>query len=106
MWFDQKTPAWGFLAMLPLTELKAENGGFLVNEEVKIVVEVDVVEALGKLEESEEATQPLKKVKLEAFVESKGLLKETSSVKEEIIDVNVFHVLPSQVNKDANFLEI
>ncbi|CAH8269019.1 unnamed protein product [Arabidopsis lyrata] len=80
-----------------LSILKETQMGFLVNDEVKIVVEVDVVEVIGKLEESEEATQPLKKVKLEAFVESKDLLKETSSVKEEIIDVNGFHVLPSQV---------
>ncbi|EOA25103.1 hypothetical protein CARUB_v10018410mg [Capsella rubella] len=96
MWFDMKSPGWGFSEMLPLDEIKAENGGFLVNEEVKIVVEVDVVEALGKLEESEETNQPPKKVKLEACVESKDLLKETSLVKEESIDVNGFHA-PSQM---------
>ncbi|CAL9222645.1 unnamed protein product [Arabidopsis halleri] len=74
--------------MLLLSELNANEGGFLVNNEVKIVVEVDVLQVIGKLdvyEESPEVNQPLNRIKLNG----NGVV--TSSV-----DVNGFQVLPSQ----------
>ncbi|VVB06146.1 unnamed protein product [Arabis nemorensis] len=67
LWFDQKNASLGFHA-IPLTKLHVENGGFLVNDELKIVAEVKVLEVIGKLDvpkETEAATQPLKKIKLE-----------------------------------------
>ncbi|CAN7081115.1 unnamed protein product [Brassica oleracea var. botrytis] len=65
---------WGFTSIIPLSELEDENGGFIVNGEVKIVVEIEIF-VLVK--------QPLKKTKLN----DKG----------ELVDVNGFQVLPSQV---------
>ncbi|KAG7561301.1 MATH/TRAF domain [Arabidopsis thaliana x Arabidopsis arenosa] len=92
-WFDQKTPGWGLSAMLPLSKLHAKDGGFLVNDELKIVAEVDVIEVIGKLDvsgESEEETQPMKKIKVDYDH------VETPPVS-ELMDVNGFQVLPSQV---------
>jgi len=51
----------------------------LVNGELKIVVKVDVLEVQGKVDVSEED------------------VSEESSPVIETMDVNVFHVLPSQV---------
>jgi len=76
--------------MISLTKLNAKKGGFLVNNEVKIVVEVDVLQVIGKLDVSEgsqEVTQPLKRIRLN---------DDGVSVKQSI-DVNGFQVLPSQV---------
>ncbi|CAL9245937.1 unnamed protein product [Arabidopsis halleri] len=91
-WFDQKTPGWGLSGMLPLSKLHAKDGGFLVNDELKIVAEVDVIEVIGKLDvsgESKEETQPMKKIKVDYD-------HETPPVS-ELMDVNGFQVLPSQV---------
>jgi len=88
-WFDQKLFLSGY-QMLLLTKLIAKKGGFLVNNEVKIVVEVDVLQVIGNLdvsEESLEVNQPMKRIKLN---------DDGASVKESI-DVNGFLVLPSQV---------
>jgi len=86
--------------MIPLPNLHAKNAGYLVNGEVKIVVEINDLEVIGKLdvsEESEETNQPLKKIKLDDNdAVSFDSLNETSPVKESI-DVNGFQVLPSQV---------
>ncbi|KAL1200908.1 MATH domain and coiled-coil domain-containing protein [Cardamine amara subsp. amara] len=93
LWFDQKTCVYGSRTMITLTKLTAKNGGFVVNDEVKIVVEVDVLEVIGGLdvlvsEESQEVTQqPLKRTKLN----HDGALLVSASV-----DVNGFQVLPSQ----------
>ncbi|VVB06140.1 unnamed protein product [Arabis nemorensis] len=92
--------------MIPLSKLHDKSGGLFVNEEVKIVAEVDVLDVIGKLdvpEEAEEATQPLKKTKLnnDGDVSSH---KETSSVKESI-DVNGFQVLPSQAESVKHIFE-
>ncbi|VVB06139.1 unnamed protein product [Arabis nemorensis] len=99
--FDHKIPGWGLSAMLPLTKLHDEDSGFLVNDEVKIVAEVEVLEVIGKLdvlEESEEANQSLKRIKLDYdSADSINLHKEISPVMESI-DVNGFQVLPSQVD--------
>ena len=69
---------WGFTSIIPLSELEDENGGFIVNGEVKIVVEIEIF-VLVK--------QPLKKTKLN----DKG----------ELVDVNGFQVLPSQVSSSS-----
>lgn len=56
--------------MFPLNELKAKDSGFLVNGDLKIIVEIEVLEVIGLL-----------------------------NVSESMMDVNGFHVLPSQVRK-------
>ncbi|WZZ08052.1 hypothetical protein YC2023_093973 [Brassica napus] len=62
----------GFSGMISLSELH-DKEGFLVNREVKIVLKVDVLEVQGKVDVSEESLPVM-----------------------ETIDVNGFHVLPSQ----------
>lgn len=89
--------------MLPLSRLHAKDGGFLVNDELKIVAEVNVLEVIGILDVSEEtkeySTQPLKKVKVDYdSVASNDLLNGTPPVS-ELMDVNSFQVLPSMVFK-------
>ncbi|XP_023638649.1 MATH domain and coiled-coil domain-containing protein At3g44790 [Capsella rubella] len=105
-WLDQMRSFDGFQKLLLLEKLNAEKGGFLVNNEVKIIAEldvvkvivkVDVVEVIRKLDVSkgsQEVKQPLKKMRLNGDdgAVSSHLHKETSSV-----DVNGFQVLPSQV---------
>jgi len=76
-WFDEKIPVHGYEEMISLAKLNVRKGGFLVKNEVKIVVEVDVLQVIGNLDVSEVSSH---------------LHKETSSV-----DVNGFLVLPSQV---------
>lgn len=82
-WVDQKSPFFGFIAMIPISKLHTKDGGFLVHGEVKIVAEVEVLEVIGELDEPKEAAQPKRE---------DGIL-----VKDEGIDVNGFQVLPSQV---------
>lgn len=60
--------------MCPLNEINAKDSGFLLNGELKIVVEVDVLETIGKVDVTE----------------------ETSTIT-EIVDVNGFQLLPSHV---------
>ncbi|ESQ30839.1 hypothetical protein EUTSA_v10011971mg, partial [Eutrema salsugineum] len=50
-WFDKKSPDWGWKEMITLTELN-DREGFLVNGKLIIVVKVDVLEVVGKFEES------------------------------------------------------
>jgi len=75
-WFYKNFHISGFQTMLPLSKLLDKNGGFLVNGDVKIVVEVGVLEVVGKSD----------------------VLEETLLVHESI-DINGFQVLPSQVRK-------
>ncbi|EOA39132.1 hypothetical protein CARUB_v10012054mg [Capsella rubella] len=81
-WFDQKRPTLGFSAMLPLAKLININDGFLVNEEVKVVAEVGVLQVIGRSD----------------------VLEETLLVNESI-DVNGFQVLPSQVESVNNLFK-
>jgi len=68
-----------------------------VNDELKIIVEVDVLQVIGKLD------VPLKKImQNDDGSVSRDLLKEIPG---DLVDVNGFQVLPSQVRileKDAN----
>jgi len=82
-WFDEKIPVHGYEEMISLAKLNVRKGGFLVKNEVKIVVEVDVLQVIGNLDVSEVSSH---------------LHKETSSV-----DVNGFLVLPSQVTSSQRF---
>ncbi|CAH8256663.1 unnamed protein product [Arabidopsis lyrata] len=98
-WFDKVSDwNWGSSSMIPLTKLHDKDEGFLVNDELIIVAEVDVLEVIGTLDvsvKSKESSRPLKKIKLnEDCAESNESLKEASSVKESM--VNGFQVLPSQ----------
>ncbi|XP_024014512.1 MATH domain and coiled-coil domain-containing protein At3g58370 [Eutrema salsugineum] len=103
--FDEKTRSWGFLEMLPLTFIHHKDSGFLVNGELKIVAKIDVLKAIGGiLDESEEATQPLKKRKQgndgndTVLSSSSDLpLNNTQQLEESFFEVNGFLVLPSQV---------
>ncbi|CAN7085383.1 unnamed protein product, partial [Brassica oleracea var. botrytis] len=49
-WFEEKAKGWGFLSMLSLDEINAKDSGFLVNGELKIVVEIELLEIIGKVE--------------------------------------------------------
>ncbi|ESQ44244.1 hypothetical protein EUTSA_v10006437mg [Eutrema salsugineum] len=85
----QKSLGWGFRYMIPLTTLDDEKEGFLNNGDLEVVAEVDVLEVIGTLDESEE---------------SNGSLKEASLGK-EYMDVNGFQVLPSQVESVRRIFE-
>ncbi|KAL0791476.1 hypothetical protein Bca101_007722 [Brassica carinata] len=70
-WFDQKDSMQGFQSMIRLSDLNARDSGFLVNGELKIVAEVDVLEVVGELDVPVVAT--------------------------DVVDINGFQVLASQV---------
>ncbi|AEE79778.1 putative protein [Arabidopsis thaliana] len=96
----QEMWGWGFLYMLPLTKLHDEKEGFLVNGELMIVAEVDAlgfIDPLNESEESEDPTQPLKKIKLNDDGAVSSDLLEEASPRKESMEVNGFQVLPSQV---------
>ena len=85
--------------MIPLTKLHDEKEGFLVNGYLVIVAEVDVLEVIATLdesEESEESRRPVKKSKHGGGEESIDSLREAHLGK-ETMDVNGFQVLVSQV---------
>ncbi|KFK35054.1 hypothetical protein AALP_AA5G228600 [Arabis alpina] len=81
-WFDSRASDWGFTSMFPLIRLHDKDGGFLVNDEVNIVAETEEDDGAG----------------------SCNSLKEASSVK-EIMEVNGFKVLPSQVESVSCIFE-
>ncbi|CAH2079104.1 unnamed protein product, partial [Thlaspi arvense] len=83
-WFDQKSPNFGFTTMIPLAELHANGGGFLVNGQVKIVAEIDVLEI-----KDEDEPQPMKKIKLEDDTQQ---LKESNEAV-----INGLEILQSQI---------
>ncbi|KAL9277764.1 putative MATH/TRAF domain-containing protein [Arabidopsis thaliana] len=56
-WFDKKLPLCGYEEVLLLTKLNAKDGGFLVNNEVRIVAEVDVLQVIGKVDVSKESQE-------------------------------------------------
>ncbi|KAG7559692.1 MATH/TRAF domain [Arabidopsis thaliana x Arabidopsis arenosa] len=97
-WLDEYRTICGYQKMLLHSELNDKEGGFLVNNEVKIVAEVDVLQVVGKLdvtEESQEVTQPLKRIKL----------NDGGVSVNESIDVNGFQVLPSQAESVKRIFE-
>ncbi|KAG2324814.1 hypothetical protein Bca52824_007542 [Brassica carinata] len=81
-WFEQKSPNWGRASMLPLNELNAKDSGFLVNGDLKILVEIDVLEVVGRLDVTE----------------------ETSTIIERM-DVNGFQILPSHAESVSRMFE-
>ncbi|RID47432.1 hypothetical protein BRARA_I04026 [Brassica rapa] len=82
---------YGFSTNVPLTKLLDESKGFLENGELKIVAEVEVVGTYGCSEEYECAYQsPCEMMPDDG---PKPLRNKT----QESVDVNGFHVLPSQV---------
>ncbi|KAL0714725.1 hypothetical protein Bca4012_021704 [Brassica carinata] len=76
-----RAPGWGLSGMLPFAKLHDKDGGFLVNDELKIVAEIEALEVIGTLDES------------------KDLLEKTC------MDVNGFQVLPSQVESVRGIFE-
>ncbi|CAG7865897.1 unnamed protein product [Brassica rapa] len=94
LWFDQKKLGYGFSTNVPLTKLLDESKGFLENGELEIVAEVEVAEVVGTYgcsEEYEGAYQSPSEMMLDDG--PKPLRNKT----QESVDVNGFHVLPSQV---------
>jgi len=103
--------------MLLLTELNAKDGGFLVNGQVMIVAEVEFLEVIGTLDESEEIikssdlinkTQEVAQ-QVKEIIQPNDLINKTQEVAQQVkesIDVNGFQVLPSQVKKLKNDLKI
>ncbi|KAF3525993.1 hypothetical protein F2Q69_00049403 [Brassica cretica] len=81
-WFEKKSPGWGRLSIMPLNELHAKDAGFLVNGDLKIVVEIDVLEVVGRLDVTE----------------------ETSTII-ETMDVNGFQILPSHAESVSRMFE-
>ncbi|KAF3517952.1 hypothetical protein DY000_02061703 [Brassica cretica] len=74
-WFDQKNPLWGFPTMIPLAKIHYKNEGFLVNDQLMIVAEVDVLEVVGTSEKSEE-TNSLSQVYVESVSSIQGSVVE------------------------------
>ena len=87
-WYNQKTPSFGFTKFLPLAKLHSKDGGFLVNDELKIVAEVHVLQVIGEAEGSQESVQPMKKTKMNGH---------GTRVGNETFDINGFQVSTSQV---------
>ncbi|CAG7898385.1 unnamed protein product [Brassica rapa] len=78
-WFDQKDIMQGFQSMICLSDLNARDSGFLVNDELKIVAEIDVLEVVGEL--------------------------DVPVVTTDIVDINGFQVLSSQVESVNSLFE-
>ncbi|KAL0798197.1 hypothetical protein Bca101_053371 [Brassica carinata] len=74
-WFDQKNIIRGFPYMIRLSDLNARDSGLLVNDELKIVAEIDVLEVVGEL--------------------------DAPVVITDIVGINGFQVLASQVKKNT-----
>ncbi|KFK40265.1 hypothetical protein AALP_AA3G352100 [Arabis alpina] len=92
-WFNDKSYSWGFVDMLLLTKLHERDSGFLVNGQLKITAEVDVLEVIGRVVESEgETSQPLKKRK-----------QDNDFVLPS--EVNGFLLLPSQMDSLERIFE-
>ncbi|CAH8392497.1 unnamed protein product [Eruca vesicaria subsp. sativa] len=103
VWFDQKTPFFGFMKILPLAKLHSnDGGGFLVNDELKIVAEINVLQViLGESDDasegSQEASQPMKKTKMEHYGSRSSDLHKETQVGNRTVDINGFQVSSSQV---------
>ncbi|CAH2065288.1 unnamed protein product, partial [Thlaspi arvense] len=90
-WFDEEAFYCNFVFS------NTDDGVFHVDGELKIVAEVDVLEAIGRLDvqdEFKEAIQDLEEYNYDP--ETKGLLMKTQQVMESM-DVNGFQILPYQV---------
>ncbi|KAG7627049.1 hypothetical protein ISN45_At03g031700 [Arabidopsis thaliana x Arabidopsis arenosa] len=93
--FDQKSSVFSSETMFSIGKFDEHFAGFIVNGEIKIVVEF--LEIIDKLVLSKESNPPFKKTKLNNDGEvSKDLIREVPVIMESIV-VNGFHVLPSQV---------
>ncbi|CAN6978295.1 unnamed protein product [Brassica rapa subsp. trilocularis] len=87
--------------------LRNKDGGTLVNDEVKILAEVDVLESIDKLyipRKFEKTTIPQSKID-EKYAAVYSLILEQPSAIRERIQVNGFQVLPSQVETVRSIFE-
>ncbi|CAF1848044.1 unnamed protein product [Brassica napus] len=89
--FDPCSPSEFFLP-----KFHDKDGGYIVNNCVKIVAEVDVLEKSDIQVEVEKINRPLRKIEENNGAVPSVLLKEASAVVESL-DVNGFQVFPSQV---------
>lgn len=80
-----------------IPEFHDKDGGYIVNDCIKIVVEVDVLDTLDIQVELKKINKPLSKIEENNGAVPSVLLKEASAVVESV-DVNGFQVFPSQVS--------
>ncbi|CAN6837128.1 unnamed protein product [Brassica oleracea] len=90
--FDPCSPSEFFLP-----KFHDKDGGYIVNNCVKIVAEVDVLEKSDIQVEVQKINRPLRKIEENNGAVPSVLLKEASAVVESL-DVNGFQVFPSQVD--------
>ncbi|CAF2265483.1 unnamed protein product [Brassica napus] len=90
-WFYPMTMDLAYTSVVLLPKFLDKDSGFLVNDQVKIVVEVDALQDIPVETEKTEENDCV-------------LLKEGSSIMESI-DVNGFHVFPSQVGYVGRLFE-
>ncbi|VVB04063.1 unnamed protein product [Arabis nemorensis] len=103
LYFDEKSPMRRYPTVLPPSNLLAKDGGFLVNGEVKIVVEVVAHEVIGTLGELEDS-KLLSRIEESHGAKSNDLLNKTRQMSKSV-DVNGFQVLPSQVESVKRIFE-
>lgn len=97
LYLDEKSPFCRYPTVLPPSKLLAEDGGFLVNGELMIVVEVVALEVIGTSSSGEsDNSKPLSEVEENDCAKYDDLLNKTQKVKENM-NVNGFQVLLSQV---------
>lgn len=83
-WFDSETMEWGSVSFPGFPSLRNKDGGTLVNDEVKILAEVDVLESIDKLyipKKLEKTTIPQSKIDEKYAAVYRVLLKEPSAIK-------------------------
>uniref|UniRef100_A0A0D3BX25 MATH domain-containing protein n=1 Tax=Brassica oleracea var. oleracea TaxID=109376 RepID=A0A0D3BX25_BRAOL len=97
--FDPCSPSEFFLP-----KFHDKDGGYIVNNCVKIVAEVDVLEKSDIQVEVEKINRPLRKIEENNGAVPSVLLKEASAVVESL-DVNGFQVFPSQVESVRRIFE-
>ncbi|CAH8301040.1 unnamed protein product [Eruca vesicaria subsp. sativa] len=98
-WFDPFAMEHASASVFCFPQFHDKDGGFLVNDEIKIVAVIEVLEVSNKSDiqvETEKTNKPLRKIKENDGAASIVLLKEDSTIMESI-DVNGFQVFPSQV---------
>ncbi|XP_048597205.1 MATH domain and coiled-coil domain-containing protein At3g58370-like [Brassica napus] len=91
---DLEVPLFGVLKLITFTQLHSKDNGLLVNDELEIVGEVDILQAI---EGSQEAAQPKKRRKMDDYGTGSSDLHKETRVGNETVDVNGFQVSTSQV---------
>ncbi|CAH8369479.1 unnamed protein product [Eruca vesicaria subsp. sativa] len=101
-WFNPLNLDMAYTSVFLAQKFLGKDSGFLVNNQVKIVVEVDVLEDVPV--ETEITTKPETNIEKNNSAVSSVLLLEGSSTMESV-DVNGFLVFPSQVGSVTRIFE-